>query len=214
MTDNRLYIACLDLSGADVLVIGSDGIALEKTEGLLAADTRVTVVSPEAPHEGLRSLDVELHGRPYTSGDLDGKILVIVATEDTDLARKVHAEAIARSMLVNVADVPELCNFILPSIHRNGPLAIAVSTGGASPALGQRIRDEIAERYGRSFALLAETLRALRPWAKDHLGTYVQRRDLFRSIVNGSPDPIEVIERGEDIGDLVTRRKEEALARS
>jgi siroheme synthase-like protein len=82
-----------------------------------------------------------------------------------------------------VADVPDLCNFILPAVHREGPIAIAVSTGGASPALAQRLRDECARLVGPRHAELALRLRALRPWAKERFPTYAARRDFFARLV-------------------------------
>ena len=86
-------------------------------------------------------------------------------------------------MLCNVADVPELCNFILPAVHREGPIAVAVSTGGASPALAQRIRSDVADIIGPQHADLARRLEALRPWAKRELATYEERRDYFQQLV-------------------------------
>jgi siroheme synthase-like protein len=86
-------------------------------------------------------------------------------------------------MLCNVADVPDLCNFILPAVHREGPIAVAVSTGGASPALAKRLRTQIAELVGPEHAELAEELRALRPEAKERFATYEDRRDYFEELV-------------------------------
>ena len=86
-------------------------------------------------------------------------------------------------MLCNVADVPELCNFILPAVHREGPIAVAVSTGGASPALAKRLRSQIAELVGPEHAELAEELRALRPEVKERFATYEERRDYFEELV-------------------------------
>ena len=86
-------------------------------------------------------------------------------------------------MLCNVADVPELCNFILPAVHREGPIAVAVSTGGASPALAKRLRTQIAELVGPEHAELAEELRALRPEVKERFATYEERRDYFEELV-------------------------------
>ena len=86
-------------------------------------------------------------------------------------------------MLCNVVDVPELCSFILPAVHRADPIAVAISTGGASPALAQRLRDEFARLVTREHVRLAHDLRELRPWAKAHLPTYEARRDFFRALV-------------------------------
>lgn len=86
-------------------------------------------------------------------------------------------------MLCNVADVPDLCSFILPSIFRRDPIAVAVSTGGASPALAKRLRDQIGELVQPKHAELAERLRSLRPWAKSHYPTYDDRRRFFEEIV-------------------------------
>ena len=89
-------------------------------------------------------------------------------------------------MLCNVADVPDLCNFILPAVHREGPIAVAVSTGGASPALAKRLRTQIAELVGPEHAELAEELRALRPEVKERFATYEERRDYFEDARHGA----------------------------
>ena len=89
-------------------------------------------------------------------------------------------------MLVNVVDVPPLCNFIMPAIARVGPISIAVSTRGASPALAKRLRSEIAERYGEPYAQLAELLNDIRGWARDTLPTYQDRKRFFEDIVHAA----------------------------
>ncbi len=142
----------------------------------------MTVVSPEL-HDDLRALGVEWRARAYESGDLDGMFLVIAATSDRAVNEAVHRDAEARAMLCNVADVPDLCNFILPAVHREGPIAIAVSTGGASPALAKRLRGQIAELLTPQHAELAEELRALRPEVKERFATYEERRDYFEELV-------------------------------
>jgi siroheme synthase-like protein len=115
--------------------------------------------------------------------------------------RQVHADAEARNMLVNVADVPDLCNFILPAIYRHGPLAIAISTAGASPALAQRMKQEAGQLFDEPYARLAAILQQLRPWAKENLPTYADRKRFFDGIVNARPDPIELIREGR-LGEL------------
>ena len=90
--------------------------------------------------------------REYQAGDLDGCLIAIAATDDTDVNIRVFEDAERRAMLVNVVDVPPLCNFILPAIVRTGPLAVAISTAGASPALAKRMKREIAELFGEPYA--------------------------------------------------------------
>jgi len=99
-------------------------------------------------------------------------------------------------MLVNVVDVPPLCNFILPAIVRTGPLAIAISTAGASPALAKRMKREIEGQFGEPYAQLAVLLNEVRGWAKGTLATYQERKEFFEGIVNGEPDPIALLADG------------------
>ena len=98
-------------------------------------------------------------------------------------------EAERRAMLCNVVDVPPLCSFILPAIVRQGPIAIAISTAGASPALAKRMKREIGEIFGPEHAELAWILNDVRGWAKATLPTYDDRKAFFEGIVNGDPDP-------------------------
>ena len=101
-------------------------------------------------------------------------------------------------MLVNIVDVPPLCNFILPAIVRTGPLAIAISTAGASPALAKRMKREISELFGEEYARLAVILNDARGWAKGTLPTYQDRKEFFEGIVNGDPDPVELLRDGRE----------------
>ena len=182
MTGKQWYMACLDLEGRSVLVVGGGAVALEKVEGLLACGARVTVVAPRI-EQGLRALDVEWLPRRYRRGDLDGRFLVVAATSDTGVNTSVHRDAEERRLFCNVVDVPELCSLILPAVHRQGPIAVAVSTGGASPALAQRLRTRIGEEIGPEHAELALRLQALRPWAKRNLPSYEARRRYFERLV-------------------------------
>jgi precorrin-2 dehydrogenase len=201
MLDTPFYIACLKLSGRRCVVVGGGDIGLEKVEGLLACDASVVLISPEAI-EPLQELAAEgsiaWERREYRREDLEGTFMVIAATSDTDVNIRVYEDAEERAMLVNVVDVPPLCNFILPAIFRSGPLAIAISTAGASPALAKRIKREIAEEYGEPYARLAELLNEVRGWAKGTLPTYQDRKVFFESIVNGEPDPVELLRQGDE----------------
>ena len=115
-------------------------------------------------------------------------------------------------MLVNVVDVPPLCNFILPAIERSGPLAIAISTAGASPALAKRMKREVSELFGEEYATLAVLLNDARGWAKGTLPTYQDRKVFFESIVNGDPDPIELLRSGDEqaVRDLIAAAQRSA----
>jgi precorrin-2 dehydrogenase/sirohydrochlorin ferrochelatase len=176
------FLACLDLRGRDCLVVGGGRVATEKVHGLLECEAAVTVVAPEIDAE-LRTAGVRLHARPFTSSDVVGRFLVVAATSDRRVNSAVSSAAERRHTLCNVADDPELCNFILPAVIRRGPIAVGVSTGGASPALAQRIRDDVDKLLGPEHAELAERLAALRPWAKEALPSYEARRDYFRQLV-------------------------------
>jgi precorrin-2 dehydrogenase len=202
MLETPFYIACLRLSGRDCLVVGAGDIALEKVEGLLACDGKVTVVAPEATNAALEALAAEgsitFQRRRFEPADLERKFIAIAATDATDVNIAVYEAAERRAMLVNVVDVPSLCNFILPAIVRTGPLAIAISTAGASPALAKRIKRQIAETYGEPYARLAVILNEVRGWAKGNLPTYQDRKAFFEGIVNGDPDPIELLRDGRD----------------
>ena len=169
---------------------------LEKVEGLLACDATVTLVAPEAV-QALADYAAEgsiiWERREYAPSDLEGKFMVIAATEDTDVNIGIFNDAEARAMLANIVDVPPLCNFILPAIVRTGPLAIAISTAGASPALAKRMKREISDAFGEPYARLAVILNDARGWAKGTLPTYQDRKEFFEGIVNGDPDPIELV---------------------
>ena len=213
MLDTPFYIACLRLSGRRCVVVGGGEVGLEKVEGLLACDGDVTLVSPEAI-EPLRELaeegSIRWERRAYRDDDLEGTFIVIAATGNSEVNISVFEDAERRAMLVNVVDVPPLCNFILPAIIRTGPLAIAISTAGASPALAKRIRDEIAEEYGEPYARLAILLNEVRGWAKATLPTYQDRKFFFESIVNGEPDPVELLRRGDEqaVRDLIAAARQ------
>ena len=214
MLETPFYIACLRLTGRRCVVVGGGDVGLEKVEGLLACDADVTLIAPDAIAP-LRELAAEgsiaWERRPYATGDLEATFMVIAATSDTDVNIRVFEDAERRAMLVNVVDVPPLCNFILPAIVRTGPLAIAISTAGASPALAKRLKREIGEIYGEPYARLAVILNEARGWAKATLPTYQDRKEFFESIVNGTPDPIALLRAGEEqaVLDLIARAREE-----
>ena len=216
MLDTPFYIACLKLSGRRCVVVGGGEIGLEKVEGMLACDAAVTLIAPSATPELerlAREGSIVWEQREYAGpSDLERAFMVIAATSDTDVNIAVFEDAERRAMLVNVVDVPPLCNFILPAIVRSGPLAIAISTAGASPALAKRMKREIEDQFGQEYARLALLLNEARGWAKATLPTYQDRKRFFESIVEGSPDPIALLrDSGPDGGEKAVR---ELIARA
>jgi siroheme synthase-like protein len=202
MLETPFYIACLRLTGRRCVVVGGGEIGLEKVEGLLACDGEVTLIAPAAV-AALAALaeegSIRWERRAYAGpADLEGVFMAIAATSDTNVNIAVYDDAERRAMLVNVVDVPPLCNFILPAIVRTGPLAIAISTAGASPALAKRIKRQVAAEFGEPYARLAVLLNEVRGWAKATLPTYQDRKEFFEGIVGGEPDPIELLRRGEE----------------
>ena len=176
-------------------------MGLEKSEGLLACGGDVTVISPDAGPE-LEALAAEgsisWEQRDYAGPeDLEAVFIVIACTDSTETNIRIYEDAEKRAMLVNIVDVPPLCNFILPAVVRTGPLAIAISTAGASPALAKRMKREIGELFGEEYAQLAIMLNETRGWAKGTLPTYQDRKAFFEEIVNGEPDPIALLRDGD-----------------
>jgi precorrin-2 dehydrogenase/sirohydrochlorin ferrochelatase len=135
-------------------------VALRKVNALLEHEAIVQVISPKLCPE-LEDLfavgRIMAAKRPYADGDLAGAFVAIAATDDFDTNRKVAAEAEKLGVLVNVVDTPNQSNFIVPAHLRRGDLSIAVSTGGASPALARRIREKLEGNFGEEY----ETLLAL-----------------------------------------------------
>ena len=218
MLETPFYIACLKLTGRRCVVVGGGEIGLEKVEGLLACDGEVTLIAPEA-NEPLRALaeegSIAWERREYAgAADLEGVFMVIACTDDTDINIAVFDDAERRAMLVNIVDVPPLCNFILPAIVRTGPLAVAISTAGASPALAKRMKREISELFGEEYARLAIVLNDARGWAKGTLPTYQDRKQFFEGIVNGDPDPIVLLResREAEVLAIIESAKERAAA--
>jgi precorrin-2 dehydrogenase / sirohydrochlorin ferrochelatase len=215
MLDTPFYIACLKLTGRRCLVVGGGEIGLEKVEGLLACDGEVTLIAPEAEpalQEHAREGSIRWERRAYGGPpDLEGVFIVIAATDDTDVNIAVFDDAERRAMLVNVVDVPPLCNFILPAIVRTGPLAIAISTAGASPALAKRMKREIEGQFGEPYARLAVLLNEVRGWAKGTLPTYQDRKQFFEGIVGGEPDPVALLRDGDEqaVRELIARAQSE-----
>jgi precorrin-2 dehydrogenase/sirohydrochlorin ferrochelatase len=153
------------------LVVGGGGVALRKIRTLVAAGARVTVISPEivpAISDLANAGAIGVRRRAYQQGDMAGHHLVYAATGDAELSRRLFEEARQLNILINVADTPDCCSFIVPSVIRRGRLQIAISTEGASPALSRALRQRMESWLGDELEVLLELMAAARDWLKRH----------------------------------------------
>ncbi len=151
----RYYPVYLDICQKPCLVVGGGGVATRKVKGLLEYDAKVTVISLAVSAELEKLAEegrVTLKQRAYQPGDLAGMLLVIGATSDMALNESISHEAEQENILCNIADVPRVCNFILPSVVRRGDLQIAISTGGNSPAFAKYLRKSLESQFGQEYA--------------------------------------------------------------
>jgi precorrin-2 dehydrogenase len=149
-----LFPAFLKLAGRRCLVVGAGPVAEEKIEGLLRAGADVRVVAPEAARrirELARKKKLRWDERAFRASDLGGAFLVVAATSSPSLHAQIHRLARRRGVLCNVVDDPEHCDFYYGSVVRRGELQIAISTGGHSPALAQRLRKKMEKEFGAEY---------------------------------------------------------------
>ena len=160
------YPICLDLEAKPCVVVGGGRVAERKVLGLLACSAQVSVISPvltEKLQQQHADGNIRWIDREYLQGDLAQAFLVIAATDDEETQKQVYEEAASKNLLLNVADVPQRCNFILPATVRRGDLTISVSTAGKSPALARKLRMELEKRFGPEYRILVNILGAIRP---------------------------------------------------
>lgn len=181
------YPVSLDLANRSCIVIGGGKVAERKVKGLLTCGARLTVISPELT-AGLTALHAEGRllwvRRPYREGDLAAAFLVIAATDDTDVQRRIHREASSLGILLNVADVPKCCNFILPATVRRGDLTVAVSTGGKSPALAKQLRLKLEKKIGPEYKILLNILGDLRTAVLADGRSQAENEALFNELIH------------------------------
>lgn len=177
----------LDINNRSCIVIGGGKVAARKVKSLLASGGLVTVISPALDPElaGLaRDGSINWRSRGYEKGDLARAFLVIAATDDVTVQEDVYHEAEENNILLNVADVPKWCNFILPATVRRGELTLSVSTAGRSPALARRLRKELEEQYDSAYDILIRILGRLRPIVLDRGLDHSQNKIIFENLLH------------------------------
>jgi len=181
------YPICLDLEAKPCVVVGGGRVAERKVLGLLSCSAQVSVISPALTEElQLQHADgnIQWIDREYRQGDLAQAFLVIAATDDEETQKQVYEEADTNNLLLNVADVPHRCNFILPATARRGDLTISVSTAGKSPALARKIRMELEKRYGPEYRVLVNILGGIRPQILAFGLPQSENEELFKQLLH------------------------------
>jgi len=161
----KYYPVNLDLKSRRCLVVGGGSVGTRKVMTLLKCGAMLTVVSPvvsQQIREFANSKSLTLKKRHYQTSDMNGMFLVIGATNDENLNWRVHTDAERIGKLCNIADRPEICNFILPSIVNRGDLIITVSTSGKSPAFAKKLRQDIEKQFGEEYGIFLQLMGAIR----------------------------------------------------
>lgn len=202
----RYYPVYLDIRQRRCLVVGGGAVATRKATALLDCDAKVTVVSPDITLQ-LRELAakgaLKLIVRAYRSSDLKGMFLVIGATDDEGLNRRISRDARDRNMLVNIADRPQACNFILPAIVRRGDLVIAISTSGQSPALAKKLRQQLENQFGEEYGRLLILMGAIRQRLLAHTHKPEAHKHLFNELIDRGLPELMRANRQREINDLL-----------
>ena len=201
----RYYPVNLDIKDRKCLVIGGGDVGTRKVMTLLECMASVTVVSPEASEKILKlagSDMITLIKRSYVESDLEGMFLVICATDDEKLNRQVSRDAEKLNMLCNIADRPEACNFILPSLVKRGDLVISISTSGKSPAYAKKLRKDLEKQYGEEYGIFINMMGAIRkrllsqhhePEAHKHIFENLLEKDIVDMIRKNETDKINSV---------------------
>lgn len=204
----KYYPVSLDMTDKRCVIIGGGEVAERKAERLIECGAQVVVVS--------RSLTPLLEGRKkarkiehidtdYEKKTLRGAFMVIGATDRDDVNAQVSQDALSLGILVNIVDDPDKCNFILPSLLQQGDLSIAISTGGKSPALARKIREELQQQYGPEYESLLTIMGSLRKkiLAQGHASETnksvfeaLVHSDMLQAIRNGNRDLVKKIIHG------------------
>lgn len=196
------YPLYLNIKGKKCVIVGGGKVAYRKACSLRDAGADVTVISPETCPEMVNEKGITLVKDIYNERSLDGALLVIAATDDEVVNRRVSLDAGKRNIIVNVVDRPELCSFIVPSTIKRGGLCISISTSGASPALAKNIRKELEDIFGPEYGEYIDLLTKMRIVALSEVKDDARRRKILQRLAER--DMLEIVK---------TKGVEEAEAR-
>ncbi len=199
----RYYPVNLDIQNRPCLVVGGGAVGARKVATLVECKAVVTVVSPDTVPALVRLADektIVLKRRAYRSSDISGMFLVIGATDDEALNRRINTDAERQGLLCNIADRPQICNFILPAVVRRGDFVMAISTAGKSPAFAKHVRQRLESEFGPEYGDLLDLMGAIRtrllaeahaPEAHKPLFEQLIDADLLRLVKDGDTDRID-----------------------
>lgn len=216
----RHYPAFIDLSRLACLVVGAGHVGLRKIDTLLACGaTRILILDPGGGCPELASRTenstLTLERRDFKPSDLDGMALAFACTPRRELNRRVGRLARERGVLVNVADAPAESTFIVPASFSRGPLCVALSTGGASPAAARRIRMDLEERFGPGYGLFLELMERIRPLILELGRPTAENTETFRALADSRlPDLLAAGASGDAERELARLLPEELAPRA
>lgn len=198
-----LYPVFLNLKGKSVLLVGGGDVAFRKARALKESGCRLIVVAKNLTtplKTWLENNRVEWQERPYREGEAKDYFLVVSATDDPDVNRRVFEDASRADRPVNVVDQPRLCNLYIPSVLKRGDLQLAISTSGACPALARKLRLELDRCIPKTYGPLLDHLSVFREHFKNTLPSPALRKQALekvlaseevRRFLEGDPDPLE-----------------------
>ncbi len=179
---SKFYPIHLNVTGKKCVIIGGGKVAYRKACSLKESGADVVVVSPEVCSEMVNEEGLALIKKEYEECFLDGALLVIAATDNEAINKKVTLDAEKRNIIVNVVDYPERCSFIVPSTINRGDLCISISTGGASPAVAKRIREELEAVFGKEYKEYLDLLTKMRSLAMSTVKDDAKRRKILQRL--------------------------------
>ncbi len=195
------YPVYLNLEDKRCLVVGGGEVAQRKVLTLLESSARVVVISPRLTPKLLELVNnrqITWFERGYREGDMKDSFMVIAATDERKLNERLAAEANEHNILMNIVDVPEFCNFIVPSRVQRGDLSISISTAGKSPALAKKIRRQLEGQFGAEYAEFLDAMGRYRQEVIQKVTDIEERKAIFQQMVDS--DLIQLLKAGNKEG--------------
>ena len=201
----KYYPVNLDITNRRCVIIGGGDVAERKAERLIECGAQVTIVSPLLTpllEERKKARQIVHVDKDYEEKTLHGAFMVIGATDRNEINAQISQDALSLGILVNIVDDPDKCNFILPSLVQQGDLSIAISTGGKSPALAKKLREDMQQQYGPEYQVLLRIMGSLRKKVltqsyapQDNKALFVDlvHSDILQAIRDGNRDLVNKI---------------------